>query len=69
MSLSPTDLEIAEAAEREAEAQLKIVRMLKPFSSEKRERILNAMALLLEAEQLVPGILDVIRRKVRRKAA
>ncbi len=48
----------AERAERELLAQLAIVRVLKPLSHERRCRVMRAVALLLAAEEAVPGVLD-----------
>lgn len=54
------DREIAMQAELEAVAQLEIVRALKPLSQEKREKVLRAIGLILEADRLVPGIVSLL---------
>lgn len=54
------DREIAEQAEREAVAQLEVIRALKPLSQEQRERVLRAICLISEADRLVPGIVSLV---------
>lgn len=62
-SMKPlTDADLAERAEGEAECQLAIVRALKPLSQDQRQRVMEAVSLLHQAEALVPGILDLIAR-------
>jgi hypothetical protein len=46
----------------EAEAQLKVARAFAEIPPERRERVLRAVALLLEADAHVPGILDQFTR-------
>ncbi len=48
-------------AEREAMAQLEIIRALKPLSGARRERVMIALGHLLMAEERVPGILGILR--------
>jgi len=51
-----TDEEIGEAAETEAEATLNIIRLLKPWDKETRQRLMNAAQLLIEADKNMPGV-------------
>ncbi len=55
--------DIAEAAEREAEAQLAIVRVLKPLAHEKRKQVLAAAVHIVAADRLVPGIVAMLEAK------
>jgi hypothetical protein len=50
------DVQLGIDAEKEALAQLEVIRALKPLNRESRQRVLEALSHLLEAEQLVPGI-------------
>jgi hypothetical protein len=56
MSSRP-DPDPADAAERECIAQIEIVRALKPLSRQQRGKVIAVVGLLLEAEELVPGVL------------
>lgn len=44
--------------EKELEAQLSIVRALKPLSPASQARVLKAFGHILEADMLVPGVFD-----------
>lgn len=66
--ISPADIALAESAEEEAEAQLAIIRVLKPVSRENRQRIMQAIGLLLEADRLVPGLFEAAGRGLSREA-
>jgi hypothetical protein len=54
------DRSIAESAEREAEAQLAIVRALKTLKRDEQLRVIEAVMHILEAEKRVPGVLAAI---------
>jgi hypothetical protein len=56
------DLEIAEQAEKETLAQLAIIRLMKPLTQEQRGRVFRAILHLLEADKLVPGVIDAFRQ-------
>lgn len=56
-----------EEAEKETSAQLEILAALKPLDAEKREHVLRAIQLLMEADRLVPGILSLIASWSRRQ--
>jgi len=49
-----------DAAEKEVKAQLAIIQGLRKLSPEARPRILEAIDLLLQADKLVPGILEAV---------
>ena len=49
---------LAEDAENTAVAQLAIVRALKPLGPMTRQRVIEAVRHLLEAEACVPGVLE-----------
>lgn len=51
------DEELAASAIRETEAQLAILSLLRPLNRETRTRIMRAAALIIAAEEQVPGIL------------
>lgn len=59
---SKRDQEVAESAEREASAQLEIVRALKPLSQKSRQQVMEVVKLLLEADELMPGIMTALGR-------
>jgi hypothetical protein len=50
----------AEAVVKEAEAQLKIVRVLAKLPSAKRLLVWEAVQHLLRADELVPGVLEAV---------
>jgi hypothetical protein len=54
------DRMIADAAEAEAEVQLKVIRALKPLDREARQRVIDTLGLLLRADSIIPGILDAV---------
>jgi hypothetical protein len=54
------DMEIAQAAEHEAETLLVIIQTMKPLNRHQRRRVLGAVNLLVEANRLVPGVLAAI---------
>lgn len=58
----------AEKAEMEAQAQLDIVRALKPLTERRQSRVIMAISYILAAEELVPGVLDLICAKEDRDA-
>ncbi len=61
MTRKEMDDVIATAAEKEAEAQLDIVRALKKLrTSDNRQRVMNAVWHILHAEASVPGVLDAV---------
>jgi hypothetical protein len=60
--------ELVVSAEREARAQLAIIRALKVLKPEARARVMEAVGLLLEADHRVPGILDAVRTGIRRNS-
>ena len=60
--------ELVVSAEREARAQLAIIRALKVLKPEARARVMEAVGLLLEADHRVPGILDAVRTGMRRNS-
>jgi hypothetical protein len=68
VSQAELDAAIAESAEREAEAQLAIIRALKPLKGEDRRRVLECVHHLLEADKLVAGVFDAVGREFRRAA-
>lgn len=49
---------MAERAEKEALAQRTIIRALKPFDRDTRDRVLVAATYIIAADRLVDGILD-----------
>lgn len=57
------DLLAAESAEREAEAQLAVIRALKPLSYERRQNVLRALGHIMAADRFVPGVMHAIIRK------
>lgn len=59
---SKRDQEIGESAKREAAAQLEIVRALKPLSQKGRQQVMEVVKLLLEADELMPGIMTALGR-------
>ena len=54
--------DVAERAEQELVAQLAIVRALKPFGQDQRERLLNCLGHLVVADACVPGVLAAAMR-------
>jgi hypothetical protein len=60
------DRAVAESAEREAEAQLAIVRALKPLKGDDRRRVLEVVQHLLEADMRVPGVWEAIGRGLKK---
>jgi len=52
-------------AEAEMLAQLEIVRALKPLSPDRRQRVVLCMAALMEADALVPGILEAVSQNLK----
>jgi hypothetical protein len=54
----------AERAERELLVQLKIIRVLKPLSHERRCRVMRAASALLTADELVPGVVDAFLARI-----
>ncbi len=57
MSRTPAEsIALAERAEREVQAQLTIIRVLKPLGEGSRDRIMGAVGHLLQAEALIPGV-------------
>ena len=60
--MTKQDREIAESAEREMEAQLKLVRALKPLDGKCRNRVLEAVGHILAADISVPGVLAAFVR-------
>jgi acyl-CoA reductase-like NAD-dependent aldehyde dehydrogenase len=55
-----TDEQIGEDAEREAAAQLAVAQALKPLTQADRARVLRAMALLMQADELIPGLFAAV---------
>jgi hypothetical protein len=56
---SVPEVDVAVQAEAEVEAQLKIIRALKPLAEQKRLRVLEAVGHLLIADMQVPGVFQV----------
>ena len=56
-------MKIGEKAEMKAQAQLDIVRALKPLAERRQSRVIMAVSYILAAEELVPGVLDLICAK------
>lgn len=63
--MTKEDKNTAESAEREAEAQLAILRALKQLKRVDRARVLKAVAFLLDADDLVPGVFEAVGRGLR----
>ncbi len=63
--MKQSDDKLGQQVEREAIAQLEIVRALKPLSGEARRRVLTALDYLLKAEDQVPGILARMAGKLK----
>jgi hypothetical protein len=59
------ECDIAALAEREAEAQLLIVRALGKLDHAGRQRVMTAVGHLIAAEQAVPGLLRRIQDGLR----
>ena len=49
---------VVESAEAEAEAALRIIRVMKKLDKAGRIRVLNAASKLIEADNSVPGVMD-----------
>jgi hypothetical protein len=56
------DKAIAKSAEEEAVVQLAIIRALGPLKSAERQRVVQAVVHLLEADSRVAGVLDAFLR-------
>jgi hypothetical protein len=63
--MSQEDLDIAVIAERETEAQLAVIRALKPLDRAARIRVLRAAGYLIEADICVPGVLALVALALR----
>ena len=67
--LQDLDLQVATQAEKETEAQLKIIRALKPLKHDSRHRVMQAaLKCLLEAEAWMPGIMEAFPKGQKEKA-
>lgn len=63
----PPNDEAAERAEREAEAQLAIIRALKPLAAHQRYMVMHAIDHIIQAEACAPGVFDALARGLEEK--
>ncbi len=55
--------DIGEKAEREARAQLEIIQALRKLPTKKqRQRVVDAVGLILEADRVMPGVFEIVRK-------
>lgn len=57
---------VAESAELEAEAALRIIRVMKKLDRAGRIRVMNAATRLIEADAMVNGVLDNFLRGIQK---
>jgi hypothetical protein len=67
MTQKELDLWVLEQTERETEAQLAIIRALKPLAGRAdRERVIGAVQHIVAADGMVPGIFEMVSERASR---
>jgi hypothetical protein len=56
-----------DTAERESYAQAAVIQALKRVAPQRRPAVMEAVMLLVEADQKLPGLIDMFARRRRRK--
>jgi hypothetical protein len=56
-----------DSAQRESAAQAAVIQALKRVAPPRRPAVMEAVMLLVEADQKVPGLIDMFTRRRRRK--